>query len=182
MALKLYRRHRKECEAGHPEDSKSGEFEEGRRGWKRCGCPIHASGNIRGKLDAAMSQRRQGLGKSLAGDQLGRFELALNVADLNASLTFYSRLGFTQIDGSEHSGVAVIRSGNCRIALYQGHIAENLINFRGGDISAIDQQARAEGLTFEKEPFSAPPTAAWAPFCVIPTEMRSISFPIPVRR
>jgi hypothetical protein len=50
MALKLYRRHRKECEAGHPEDSKSGEFEEGRRGWKRCGCPIHASGNIRAKF------------------------------------------------------------------------------------------------------------------------------------
>ena len=34
MALKLYRRHRKECEGGHPEDSRSGEFEEGRRGWK----------------------------------------------------------------------------------------------------------------------------------------------------
>ena len=50
MALRLYRRHRKECEAGHPEDFKSGEFEEGRRGWKRCGCPIHASGTIRGKF------------------------------------------------------------------------------------------------------------------------------------
>lgn len=50
MALRLYRRHRKECEAGHPEDFKSGEFEEGRRGWKRCSCPIHASGNIRGKF------------------------------------------------------------------------------------------------------------------------------------
>src|ERR1700691_405833 len=50
MALRLYRRHRKECEAGHPEDCKSGEFEEGRRGWKRCGCPIHASGTIRGKF------------------------------------------------------------------------------------------------------------------------------------
>jgi len=50
MALRLYRRHRKECEAGHPEDFKSGEFEEGRRGWRRCGCPIHASGTIRGKL------------------------------------------------------------------------------------------------------------------------------------
>ena len=35
MALRLYRRHRKECEAGPPEDFKSGEFEEGRRGWKR---------------------------------------------------------------------------------------------------------------------------------------------------
>jgi catechol 2,3-dioxygenase-like lactoylglutathione lyase family enzyme len=87
---------------------------------------------------------------------LGRFELALNVADLNASLTFYRRLGFNQIDGSEESGVAVIQSGNCRIALYKGYIAENLINFRGGDIPAIAERAKTEGLTFEKEPFSGP--------------------------
>jgi integrase len=51
MPLKLYRRHRKECEGGHPEDFKSGEFEEGRRGWKKCGCIIHASGTIAGKFD-----------------------------------------------------------------------------------------------------------------------------------
>jgi integrase len=51
MALKLYRRHRKECEGGHPEDSRSGEFEEGRRGWKKCGCLIHASGTLGGKFN-----------------------------------------------------------------------------------------------------------------------------------
>jgi hypothetical protein len=34
MALKLYRRHRKEREAGHPEDERTGEVEERRRGWK----------------------------------------------------------------------------------------------------------------------------------------------------
>jgi hypothetical protein len=50
MALRLYTRLRQKREAGHPEDSKSGEFEEGRRGWKRCGCPIHASGDIRSKF------------------------------------------------------------------------------------------------------------------------------------
>jgi site-specific recombinase XerD len=50
MALKLYRRHRKECEAGYPEDTRSGEFEEHRRGWKRCGCPVHVSGSIAGKF------------------------------------------------------------------------------------------------------------------------------------
>jgi catechol 2,3-dioxygenase-like lactoylglutathione lyase family enzyme len=87
---------------------------------------------------------------------LGRFELALNVADLNASLTFYRKLSFNQIEGSEESGVAVIQSGNCRIALYKGYIAENLINFRGGNILAIAERARTEGLTFEKEPFSGP--------------------------
>jgi len=58
MALKLYRRHRKECEGGHPEDSRSGEFEEGRRGWKKCACLIHASGTLDGKF------RRTQTGKS----------------------------------------------------------------------------------------------------------------------
>jgi integrase len=50
MALILYRRHRKECEGGHPEDVRSGEFEEGRRGWKKCGCLIHVSGTLGGKF------------------------------------------------------------------------------------------------------------------------------------
>jgi hypothetical protein len=48
MALRLFRRHRKECEAGHPEDSRSGEFEERGWGWKRCGCPVHVSGSLGG--------------------------------------------------------------------------------------------------------------------------------------
>jgi integrase len=50
MALKLYRRHRIECEGGHSEDSRTGEFEEGRRGWKRCGCLIHVAGTLAGKF------------------------------------------------------------------------------------------------------------------------------------
>jgi len=58
MALKLYRRHRLECEGGHPEDSRTGEFEEGRRGWKKCACLIHASGTIGGKF------KRQQTGQS----------------------------------------------------------------------------------------------------------------------
>ena len=50
MALKLYRRHRLECEGGHAEDFRSGQFEEGRRGWKRCACLIHVSGTLAGKF------------------------------------------------------------------------------------------------------------------------------------
>jgi integrase len=46
MALTLYRRHRLECEGGHDEDSRSGEFEEGRRKWKKCACLIHVSGTL----------------------------------------------------------------------------------------------------------------------------------------
>ena len=51
MALKLYRRHRTECEGAHPEDARTGEFEESRRGWKKCGCLIHVSGTLGGKFN-----------------------------------------------------------------------------------------------------------------------------------
>jgi integrase len=51
MALKLYRRHRKECEGGHHEDARTGQFEEGRRGWKRCACLIHVAGTLGKKFN-----------------------------------------------------------------------------------------------------------------------------------
>ena len=50
MPLNLYRRHRQECEAGHPEELRSGEFEERKKGWKRCSCHIFASGTLAGKF------------------------------------------------------------------------------------------------------------------------------------
>jgi integrase len=46
--LNLYRRHRQECEAGHPAESRSGEFEERKKGWKQCACFIFASGTLAG--------------------------------------------------------------------------------------------------------------------------------------
>lgn len=56
MALSLYRRHRRECKAGHPEQYLSTEFEERKRGWKRCECPIVVSGTLQNKF------RRQSTG------------------------------------------------------------------------------------------------------------------------
>ena len=54
----MYRRHRTKCESGHAEDARSGEFEEGRRGWKKCACLIHVSGTLGGKF------RRRDTGKA----------------------------------------------------------------------------------------------------------------------
>jgi len=45
-------------EAGYAEDARSGEFEEGRRGWKKCACSIHVSGSIAGTF------KRRNTGKS----------------------------------------------------------------------------------------------------------------------
>ena len=47
--MNLYRRHRRDCKAERPEDSLNGEFEERRKGWKRCNCPIFASQSTQGK-------------------------------------------------------------------------------------------------------------------------------------
>src|SRR3989442_14875740 len=59
MPLNLYRRHQGECEANRPLDSRSGEFEERRKGWKKCGCFIFASGTLRGKFKRKYTGRTE---------------------------------------------------------------------------------------------------------------------------
>ncbi|HTW64655.1 MAG TPA: tyrosine-type recombinase/integrase [Bryobacteraceae bacterium] len=48
MALALYRRHRRDCKSGHQEELRTSEYDERKKGWKRCECPIFASGTLRG--------------------------------------------------------------------------------------------------------------------------------------
>jgi hypothetical protein len=49
MGLSLYRRHRRDCNANYSEGLRSGEFEERKKSWRRCDCPITVSGTIAGK-------------------------------------------------------------------------------------------------------------------------------------
>ena len=46
MALNLYRRHGSHCRAGHALHEMTYESDELRRNWKRCSCPIYASGTL----------------------------------------------------------------------------------------------------------------------------------------
>jgi hypothetical protein len=50
MALNLYRRHRRNCRAGHKHNSHSSEFQERRRAWKHCDCSISVSGTLGGQF------------------------------------------------------------------------------------------------------------------------------------
>jgi integrase/recombinase XerD len=72
MALTLYRRHRIECEAGRAEDSKSGEWEERRRGWKRCNCLIHVSGTLGGKFSRKTTGAAEWLQARRVADEFER--------------------------------------------------------------------------------------------------------------
>ena len=48
MPLALYRRHRRDCKSGHPEGLRTSEYDERKKGWKRCECPIFTSGTLQG--------------------------------------------------------------------------------------------------------------------------------------
>src|SRR5215471_16269970 len=48
MALNLYRRHGSNCPGGRAFDERTYEADELRRNWKRCSCPIYASGTLSG--------------------------------------------------------------------------------------------------------------------------------------
>jgi catechol 2,3-dioxygenase-like lactoylglutathione lyase family enzyme len=87
--------------------------------------------------------------------RLGWYELALNVDDIDRSLAFYGKLGFERLDdGRAAPGVAVLRNGDCRIGLYQGHLdppAAQLV-FWQGEGEAVVRDAAAKGLSLESGP------------------------------
>ena len=45
-ALALYRRHRRGCKGGHAEELRTSEYDERKKGWTRCECPIFVSGSL----------------------------------------------------------------------------------------------------------------------------------------
>jgi len=57
MSLALYRRHRRDCKGGHTENVRTSEYDERKKGWKRCECPIFAGGTLQGTF------KRQNTGK-----------------------------------------------------------------------------------------------------------------------
>jgi catechol 2,3-dioxygenase-like lactoylglutathione lyase family enzyme len=92
---------------------------------------------------------------------LGEHYPCLNVQNLEKSIEFYLKLDFklTEDHGSENW--AVLQHNNMALCLYQAHIDENLINFRGGDIEAIHKEATARGLEFTK-PASVHEDGSWS--------------------
>ncbi len=85
---------------------------------------------------------------------LGWFEVSLNVRDIDASLAFYEKLGFTIVDGTPANRFLTLQRQDCRIALYQGFLdpPETQLIFWQGDINAIGSALENQGLVFERRP------------------------------
>ena len=92
---------------------------------------------------------------------LGEHHSCLNVQDLTRSIEFYQKLDFMIIGDHRSESWAVLQHNNMTLCLFQGHIDENLINFRGGDIEAIYNEATDRGLEFTK-PAHIEPDGSWS--------------------
>lgn len=92
------------------------------------------------------------------GLDLGAFSISLTVADLAASETFYSALGFTRTGGSEEDNYLILKNGETIIGLFHGMFDNNILTFNPGldnrteqleeftDVRIIQQRLEAAGL------------------------------------
>ncbi len=92
--------------------------------------------------------------------ELGNFSMSLSVKDLQASIDFYTTLGFKQSGGDINHNYIVMRNGTTVIGLYQGMIEQNMLTFNpkwdidknqtsGADIRDIHSQVKDAGIIVE---------------------------------
>ena len=89
---------------------------------------------------------------------LGNFSVSLTVRDIEASMAFYEKLGFTQAFGDPAQCWVIMRSGNTKIGLFQGMFERNMLTFNPGwdhdgqptatfeDVRTIQRRLREAGL------------------------------------
>ncbi len=80
---------------------------------------------------------------------LGAFSMSLDVADLEASMAFYGRLGFeaTHEPEGEHRYV-IMKNGETTIGLFEGVIEGNVLTFNPG---LTNRMAQLEDFTDVRE-------------------------------
>ncbi|MBS0408636.1 MAG: VOC family protein [Proteobacteria bacterium] len=85
------------------------------------------------------------------GPPFGHFVLGLAAADLERSLAFYARLGFSARGRQARS--ATMGLGDCAIRLHEGFAEGSAqLTFWQGDLDEIARGLAAQGLVFERGP------------------------------
>ena len=89
------------------------------------------------------------------GPGFGHYVLGLAAADLQRSLAFYARLGFSA--DSRQARSATLSLGDCAIGLHEGmEEGWTQLTFRQGDLDEIARGLTAQGLAFERGPAMDP--------------------------
>lgn len=91
---------------------------------------------------------------------LGQFSLSLPVKDMEASLEFYTNLGFEIIDGghmnegfpdSESTSWRILKNGHAVIGLFHGMFENSIMTFNPTDVRGIQKELKSKGVSFIKE-------------------------------
>jgi catechol 2,3-dioxygenase-like lactoylglutathione lyase family enzyme len=95
--------------------------------------------------------------------KLGAFSISLSVKDLQASKSFYEKLGFSVFGGNAAENWLIMKNGDHVIGLFQGMFEGNLLTFNPGwdqdtntlesfaDVRDIQRTLKAQGIEFQAE-------------------------------
>ena len=95
--------------------------------------------------------------------QLGAFSISLAVKDLEASRSFYEKLGFEVLAGDATQNWLILTNGEHAIGLFQGMFEKNILTFNPGwdsqarqlatftDIRDIQRELKAQGVQLQQE-------------------------------
>ncbi len=90
--------------------------------------------------------------------QLGNFSVSLAVKDIQASKSFYERLGFTVLLGDATRNWLIMKNDQTVIGLFQGMFEKNMLTFNPGwdregnkleeftDVRELQRQLKSAGI------------------------------------
>lgn len=95
--------------------------------------------------------------------ELGAFSVSLAVKNLEASKSFYEKLGFHIFGGDAAQNWLIMKNGDHIIGLFQGMFERNIMTFNPGwdknchkldsftDVRDLQRELKAQGIKFENE-------------------------------
>ena len=94
---------------------------------------------------------------------LGTFSISLAVKNLEASRSFYEKLGFQVFAGDASQNWLILKNGDHAIGLFQGMFEKNILTFNPGwdsnaqkldvftDVRGLQRQLKAKGVALQTE-------------------------------
>ena len=94
---------------------------------------------------------------------LGTFSVSLAVKDIQASKSFYEKLGFEVFGGDASQNWLILKNGDHTIGLFQGMFEKNMLTFNPGwdsnanaldtftDVRELQQKLKSQGVQFLSE-------------------------------
>lgn len=95
--------------------------------------------------------------------KLGAFSISLSVKDIQASKTFYEKLGFSIFAGDIERNYLIMKNEDSIIGLFQGMFENNILTFNPGwnqeaqkldafdDVRTIQKQLKQQGIEMTSE-------------------------------